>query len=164
MFLPVVVAGGHQMRVAGGEGLDQRRHVLGDAVRQHGVVGCQNLGDAVDCRRRRGDVAGGVSSDEDMDVAADFTGGGDGVQRGRSQLAVIMVCKDEDAHGQITFASFFSLFTRSDTSDTLIPASRAGGSSTRVMFSRGLISTPRSSADIESSGFFFAFMMFGSDA
>ena len=72
--------------------------------------------------------------------------------------------QNQDAHGQITFASFFSLFTRSDTSDTLIPASRAGGSSTRVMFSRGLISTPRSSADIESSGFFFAFIMFGSDA
>ena len=152
------------MRVAGGKRLDQRRHVLGNAVRQHIIIGCQNLCNAVDCGGCRGNIARSVSSDEDMDVAADFASGGNGVQRGRSQLAVVMVCKDENAHGQITFASFFSLFTKSATSDTLIPASRAGGSSTRVMFSRGLISTPRSSADIESSGFFFAFMMFGSDA
>ena len=129
-----------------------------------GIGGGQHLGNAVNGGGGAGDIAAGIAGDKHMDLAADFLGGGYGVQRGGCQLAIIMVRKNQNAHDQITFASFFSLSTRSPTSDTLIPASRAGGSSTRVMARRGAISTPSSSALIESSGFFFAFMMFGSEA
>ena len=163
-----VLAGGgcrsHQVAVARCHRLDQRCDVLGNAVR-HGVgLGGENLRHAGNCGGGLGHIAAGVARDEDMDVATDLGGCGHGVQRGGCQLAVVMVCQDQDAHDQITFASFFSLSTSSPTSDTLIPASRAGGSSTRVMARRGVTSTPSSSALIESSGFFFAFMMFGSDA
>jgi hypothetical protein len=41
---------------------------------------------------------------------------------------------------------------------------RAGGSVTLSTVSRGLTSTPRSPGDSTSSGFYFAFMMLGSEA
>ena len=163
-----VLAGGgcrsHQVAVARCHRLDQRCDVLGNAVR-HGVgPGGENLRHAGNRGSGLGHIAAGVAGDEDMDVTTDLGGCGHGVQRGGCQLAVVMVCQNQDAHDQITFASFFSLSTSSPTLDTLIPASRAGGSSTRVMARRGVTSTPSSSALIESSGFFFAFMMFGSEA
>ena len=151
------------MRVAGSEGLNKRRHILGDAMRQYGVVGCQNLGDAINGRCRRGDVAGGVSSDEDVDVAADFTGGGDGVQRGQRQLAVIVVCKDEDAMVRSPLLHF-SVCSPSRYVGYLDP-----GLAGRWLFDAGNVQ-PRADIDPEIVGrhrikrLFFAFMMFGSDA
>jgi hypothetical protein len=65
---------------------------------------------------------------------------------------------------QMTFASFFSLSTSSWTDATLTPAPRFGGSTTFSVFSRCAASTPRSAAVTVSSGFFFAYMMLGSEA
>ena len=45
-----------------------------------------------------------------------------------------------------------------------MPAERLGGSATFSVFRRGVGSTPRSSGYTVSSGFFFAFMMLGSEA
>ena len=56
------------------------------------------------------------------------------------------------------------LSTSSATEPTLIPAERFGGSTTFSVVSRGVTSTPRSSGFSVSTGFFFAFMMLGSEA
>jgi hypothetical protein len=67
------------------------------------------------------------------------------------------------AMAQITFASLLQLVhqlgDRGDLDAGLAPA----GSSTFSTFRRGVASTPRS-AWSSSSGFFFAFMMLGSEA
>jgi len=55
-----------------------------------------------------------------------------------------------------------SFATNSATSFTITPPLRLGGSSTFRVFKRGVTSTPSSSGRVTSSGFFFAFMMFGS--
>ncbi len=65
---------------------------------------------------------------------------------------------------QSTPASLRSLSTSSSTLPTLMPASRFGGSVTLSLVRRGVRSTPNSDAAFLSSGFFFAFMMFGSEA
>jgi hypothetical protein len=60
--------------------------------------------------------------------------------------------------------SSFSFPIISSTVSTLTPASLEGGSVTLSVSSLGLRSTPKSAAVNFSSGFFFAFMIFGRDA
>ena len=64
----------------------------------------------------------------------------------------------------MTLASLRSLATSSLTSATLPPPWRLGGSTTLSVASRGVTSTPSAAGLVVSSGFFFAFMMFGSVA
>ena len=66
--------------------------------------------------------------------------------------------------GQGTFASFFSFSTSSATDLTLMPALRVAGASTLMVLTVEAVETPRSPGVTVSSGFFLAFMMFGSDA
>jgi len=70
---------------------------------------------------------------------------------------------DENGH-QITRASFFSLSTSSVTEPTLTPPWRFAGSSTLSVTRRGATSTASASGVSCSIGFFFAFMMLGSEA
>ena len=63
---------------------------------------------------------------------------------------------------EITFASPRSFSISAFASATLMPALRFGGSSTFTVAIRGATSTPSASGFSISSGFFFAFMMFGS--
>ena len=65
---------------------------------------------------------------------------------------------------QMTLASPRSLATSSLTSATLPPPWRFGGSTTLSVAIRGVTSTPSVAGFVVSSGFFFAFMMFGSVA
>ena len=65
---------------------------------------------------------------------------------------------------QGTFASFFSFSTSSSTDLTLIPALRAAGASTLRTLTVEVVDTPSASGVRTSSGFFLAFMMFGSEA
>src|SRR5690606_32397831 len=60
-------------------------------------------------------------------------------------------------------ASFLSFSTSSATLPTLTPALRVGGSEVFRTLRRGVMSTPKSSGVFTSSGFFFAFMILGSD-
>mmetsp|Transcript_21546 Transcript_21546/g.54326 ORF Transcript_21546/g.54326 Transcript_21546/m.54326 type:complete len:243 (+) Transcript_21546:215-943(+) len=64
----------------------------------------------------------------------------------------------------MALASFFSLSMSSSTSATLTPAALTGGSSTDMIFVRGVRSIPNEVASSFSSGFFFAFIRFGSVA
>ena len=105
-----------------------------------------------------GDGLTAGTGDQDMDIATKRAGGGDGVKGGGPQRAVVVFGQDESAH-QITFASLRSFSTSSETEPTLTPAARAGGSVTESTFTRGVISTPRSSGVRVSMGFFLAFMM-----
>src|SRR5690606_33422265 len=100
---------------------------------------------------------------EDMDIAAQRRGGRDSLRRYRIEGVVGMLCQDQGRH-QITPASVFSFSTSSATLETLTPALRPGGSVVSSTFRRGATSTPRSAAFLTSSGFFFAFMMLGSEA
>ena len=92
--------------------------------------------------------------------------GGDGVQRrGLSSVALscsAMTRSTSSCSDHLRFV--LELATSSLTSATLTPAWRFGGSSTLSVLSRGAGSTPRRSGLTVSSGFFFAFMMFGSVA
>ena len=148
------------MAVAGKPG-DERRQRLGE---RRDAFGDEHLRDPVECRRGvrgRGEVR---AREEDVNLAADGAGGRDGRRRGGSEGAVLVLGDDEDGHGQITFASVRSFWTRVATSGTSTPACRFAGSSTLKVTSRGAMSTPRSAGVMVASGFFFAFMMFGSEA
>ena len=81
--------------------------------------------------------------------------------RVEAKLAIGDFREKKNSH-QSTPASFFSFETSSATSATMTPALRAAGSVVFTTVSRGATSTPKSSGVLVSSGFFFAFMMFGS--
>ena len=80
----------HDVAVAVGQPDDQVRHVLGQPVAVFGGVGDQNLRDAVDRGGRLGDPAAAFTGNQHMDVAADGRGRGDGVQRRRLQLGIVV--------------------------------------------------------------------------
>ncbi len=128
-----------------------------------GVVGDQHLGNACDLGSGFGHATHVLASDQDGDVATNLLRSSDGVQGGSAQCAVVVLSDYQDSH-QITFASFFSFSTSSATDLTLIPALRAAGASTFTVFTVEAVETPRASGVTTSSGFFFAFMMLGSDA
>ena len=132
-----------------------------------GIVGDQNLCDALDRGGGLADRAASDPGDQDRHVAGTGVGqvacGRDRVQGRGLESCIIVFGNDENGH-QITLASFFSLSTSSATVSTITPASRFGGSSTFRVSSLGATSTPRSSGVSSSMGFFFAFMMFGRDA
>jgi hypothetical protein len=155
--------GREHVAVVGAQFGDQRRDVLGELVSVGRIVSAQYLADSGDLG---GSLCNGPTTfarNQHVDVATDCLGRSQNHQRGRLEFRVIVIGYNEDAH-EITFASFFSLSTSSSTVSTLIPASRSEGGSTDSTSTVGVRSTPRSSGETTSSGFFFAFMMLGSDA
>src|SRR6516164_7958061 len=64
----------------------------------------------------------------------------------------------------ITPASFLSFARSSATEPTLTPALRVEGSLVFKIFRRGEASTPKSATVFSAIGFFFAFIMLGSEA
>src|SRR6185437_16739551 len=77
---------------------------------------------------------------------------------------VVVFGNQQRRHVQRTPASFFSLDTSSPTSLTLTPPLRPGGSVVFNTSRRGATSTPVSATFFSAIGFFFAFMMLGSEA
>ena len=80
-FLPKVVAGREHVAVALGERHDQRGEIFRDRVLVGRMLGEQHLGDARDLGARLGDGTAIRARDQEVDVAADRGGGGDGVER-----------------------------------------------------------------------------------
>ncbi|MDT4857736.1 hypothetical protein FQZ97_921700 [compost metagenome] len=151
------------MAEIGGEGSHQRREVFRQLVRVGGMVGDQDLGYPRNTGGGLGNGTNALPRHEDDHLATDQPGSGHGVEGGGGQCGVSVFSNNQDSH-QITFASFFSLSTSSATDLTLIPAWRAAGASTFRVFTVEAVETPRASGVTTSSGFFLAFMMFGSDA
>ena len=147
----------------GGEARDHGGQVLGHAMFQGRRIRVQDLGHPGDLGSGFGDAGAIVAGDQDVDVAADLGGCRHGVQGRGLDLRIVVLGDDEVAH-QMTFASFRSLSTSSATDSTLTPPARLGGSVTFKVTRRGPTSTPRSAGDMVSIGFFFAFMMLGSEA
>ena len=89
-------------------------------------------------------------------------------QRGERRLlemSIRLLSHHQDRrHDQITFASECSFCTSVWTSGTFTPAARCGGDSTLTTLTFGTTSTPSCCGVISAMGFFFAFMMLGSDA
>ena len=129
-----------------------------------GGVGDFDGGHALELSRLLGGGAAVAAGDEDVDVATDLGGCGNGVEGGGLEAGVVVFGDYEDSHDQITFASFFSFSTSSATDLTLIPALRAAGASTFRVFTVEAVVTPNASGVTVSSGFFLAFMMLGSEA
>ena len=152
------------MRVRARNGQHLRRDRLGQAVRELRAVREQHLADTCDLRRRLRGVGRVVPDHQHVHVATGLGRRGHRVQRRALEGLVVVFRQYECSHGvsQMALASFFSLLTSVATSGTLMPALRDGGSETFSVFSRGVTSTPRSAGFSVSSGFFFAFMMFGS--
>src|SRR5690606_3392087 len=99
---------------------------------------------------------------QNVNLTTNLLGGSHDVEGGGLHLCIVVFSYDKYWHDQITFASFFSFSTRVATSGTMTPAERAGGSVTFKVLRRGATSTPSSPGVTVSSGFFLAFMMFGS--
>src|SRR5688572_22857028 len=97
-----------------------------------------------------------------MDVAADRFRGRQGFVGGVLERLVVVLGEEKRCH-QIAPASL-SLPTSSATEPTFTPATRPPGSLVFTTCNRGLMSTPKASGAFSSIGFFFAFMMFGSEA
>src|SRR5260221_4952543 len=142
---------------------DQRRHILGEKVGIGGIVDGEHLGDARDLGRGVGGGAAILSGDQNMDVAANRRRGGHHVERCRLERGMVVFGEKENSH-QMTRASFLSLSTSSATEATLRPPWRFTGSSTLSVTRRGATVTATASGVSCSIGFFFAFMMLGSEA
>ena len=127
------------------------------------VVRNQHLGHP--CNAGSGVDNGGAASAgyQHVHICPELLCGSHRVQRGRFEFGVAVFGNNQGSH-QITFASLRSLSTSSSTDPTLMPALRSGGGETFSVFTRGVTSTPSSAGVNVSSGFFFAFMMFGSEA
>ena len=108
-----------------------------------------------------GHRATGVAGDQQMHLAH-RSRGGDRRQRRLVQRDIVMLDPDQRLHAATPRAR--SATTSASTSPTRMPACRAGGSDTFSVRSRGDTSTPKSAGDLTTSGFFFAFMMLGSEA
>src|SRR5262249_60641653 len=105
-----------------------------------------------------------LAGDQNVDLGpGNLLGGGNSVEGGRLERAVVMLGDDEGRH-QITRASVLSLSTSSATEPTLWPPWRFDGSSTLSTTRRGVTSTPSASGVVVAIGFFFARMMLGSEA
>ena len=162
--LAVGSGGSQDVAVASTQLGDQRCDVFRQLVRIGSVVGYQHLGHASDFGSSLGHGANALTGHQHVNVATDFGSSGDGVQGGLGQRFVIVFGDYQDSHDQITFASFFSFSTSSATDLTLMPALRAAGASTFRVLLVEAVETPKASGVRVSSGFFLAFMMFGSDA
>ncbi|MNE31108.1 hypothetical protein D3C80_1246560 [compost metagenome] len=161
----LAVAGGrrqHMAEVAAQVG-HQGRHVFRKLMGVGGIVCQQHFAHASALRGGERHTGHVVSGYEHHDVSADLASGGQGVQGRASEGVIVVFSNYQNAH-QITFASFFSFSTNSATDLTLIPALRAAGASTFKVVLVEARDTPRSPGLTVSSGFFLAFMMFGSDA
>ena len=116
-----------------------------------------------DRRRRLRRAPAAFPAYEEVDVGVELARRRDRAEGRVEDGRAVVLGMDENAH-QITLASLRSLSTRPATSSTMTPAWRCGGSFTETTVSRGSGDTPRSSGVTASIGFFFAFMMFGSEA
>ena len=148
------------IKLVGGQVTKIDTEILGQRMTVVRCIRHQHLGYPGNRGRRPCRAGALMSGDQDMDVTADLVCGADRIEDRRPDRAVVVFGDDQDGH-QMTFASFLSLSTSSATVLTCLPAPRFGGSMTFSNFSRGETSTPRASGVSTSSGFFFAFMMFG---
>ena len=163
-FLPAVVAGAIKWLWLLGQLYKQWRHIFREAMLVSRILGEQDALDTGDLRGGLGDTVAILAGDDHLDViTGDFFGGGQRVQSRGFERPVIVFGDDESSH-QITRASVLSLSTSSATEPTFRPPCRFGGSSTLRTVRRGVTSTPSVSGVVVTIGFFFALMMFGSDA
>ncbi len=164
---------GHEVLAHGGGRGDDRVIILGEAHDESGeglrnrmrverVVGDEHLLHAVELRGGFGHRVAALTGHENDDIAAELRSGGDGLRGRVVQRLVVVVCNNKRGH-PITPASL-SFDTSSAADSTLIPAERCGGSDTFTTSRWFFTSTPKSPGVFSSIGFFFAFMMFGSDA
>ncbi len=143
---------------------DQRRQRLGERVGVKRIVRHPHFGHARKLGGRFGGCAHPLPGNQNLDGLADLSGGG---QRPRGEVAQLPAHDFRDnknRHGQITPASSWSFDTSSATLFTFTPALRPPGSAVFKTLSRGATSTPKSAGVFSSIGFFFAFMMLGSEA
>jgi hypothetical protein len=84
--------------VASGVGDDQCRQVLGGLALVVGSVGDFDQADALQCGGLLGGGAAVAAGDEDVDVATDFPGGGDGVEGGGLEALLVVFGDYEDSH------------------------------------------------------------------
>src|SRR6476619_4885894 len=99
-----------------------------------------------------------------MDRAAQRFRSGQGLCCSAVQRVIIVLRNQKNGHYCNTPASARSLSTSSLAVFTLMPAFLVGGSAVFITLILGVMSTPSAAASRSSKGFFFAFMMFGSDA
>src|SRR5690606_37204593 len=137
-------------------------NVFRQAVLKRSTIGQDHFGNTGDFGGLLSHGVGTVACHQDMDVTTNGCCGGYRAQRRSLELGVVVFSNNQIRHDQTTFASFLSLSTSVATSGTMMPALRAAGSTTFSVLRRGATSTPRSSGETVSSGFFLAFMMLGS--
>ncbi len=152
------------MGVTGSVGNNQSRHVFSRLFGIAGCIGNPDLADPLHLGSLLGNGGTIGAGYQNLHLTANFGRSGQGIESGSLEMLVVVFGNNEDGHDQITLASFLSLLTSSATSATLTPALRLGGSETFRVVRRGVTSTPRSAGLKVSSGFFLAFMMFGSVA
>ena len=104
------------------------------------ALGQQDLAHAGD---PRGGIGGGLralADDQDVDVARQLQGGGDGLVGGVANGVAVAIGDNENGHYRTP--EVLSLETSSAASATLIPAERVGGAVTFFTVRRGAVSTP----------------------
>src|SRR5690606_29366504 len=126
--------------VAVGQSHDGGLDRLGQLVAEGGGLRQQDLAYAGDVRGGVGGGLGPLADDEDVDVAAQLGGGGDGLVGGLADGGAVVIGDDENGH--YSTPAVLSLATRSAASVTFTPAPRLGGSVTFWTVRRGAVSTP----------------------
>ena len=159
------------MAVIGREIDQKRRQILGQMMSVGRVIDVDRLGDPGDLRSGLCDSGAILAGDQQMNFTIEFGGEFSGefggnrhrMEGGGIEIRIVVIDEHQNGH-QRTPASSRSLASSSPASATMIPAWRLAGSTTLSTVSRGVTSTPSSSGVLMSMGFFFAFMMLGSDA
>ena len=130
-------------------------------MRQLRGVGMQHLGHAFEFGRRLGDRFRVGAGHQHVHGLPDRLGGAHGLGDRRRERFIVVLGDNKNVHESAPAS--FSLATSSAAFATLMPALRPGGSTVLITLSRGATSTPKSAGFLISSGFFFAFMMLGSE-
>ncbi|MDT4801795.1 hypothetical protein FQZ97_345090 [compost metagenome] len=115
---------GQDVAVVGCQFGDQRRDVLGQLVGISRIVGLQHPAYADDLGRGLCGRAAVVAGDQQVDIATDLACRGNDIEGRALERRVVVFCNYQDAHVQITFASFFSFATSSSTLATMMPPLR----------------------------------------
>ena len=104
------------------------------------ALGQQDLAHAGDLRGGLGGGLRALADDQDVHIARQFPGGGDGLVGGVADGVAVAIGDNETGHYRTP--AVLSFVTSSAESATLIPAERVGGAVTFFTVRRGAMSTP----------------------
>ena len=142
---------------------DQSGDFFGEELRELRRFRDQHLTHAVELGGLLCDGAQPCPGDENIDIAADLTRRRKRLRRRGRERLIVVIGEEQDGHLENPRLVLELVDQRRHAID-LDAGLAVLGSASETIFSLGAMSTPSASGVVSSIGFFFAFMIFGSDA